>query len=80
MTKIKGQESSILQKLQQKWQIISSSDFGEDKMFMQKEMKKEIRERQAISHNAVIFGQNAVIENESRILAVAIVSIDHTNN
>ena len=70
MIRIKVQEFRHLLRLQKKWQLCFIPDSGEDRMCMQKEMKRRTRERLAILHNVITFGKKYALKNIGKKLIV----------
>ena len=78
--RIKVQEFRHLLKLQKKWQLCFIPDSGEDRMCMQKEMKRRTREKLAILHNVITFGKKYALKNIGKKIIVRIVNISPTSN
>ena len=64
----------------EKWQLCFIPDSGEDRMCMQKEMKRRILERLAILHNVITLGKKYALKSIGKKLIVRIVNISPTNN
>ena len=64
----------------EKWLLCFIPDFGEDRMYTQKEMRRRIQERLAILRNVITFGRKRALKNMGKKSIVRIANISHINN